>query len=194
MMVTGIPKETTMLKRNLALVLVAGLVLGGGATAWAAGDPAPTTTPTTLTPAERQARAQALKTCLQGAQDTAARKACVAAAGLGTANAAKRKALGLPGPDVLGRAIHGSLLVPGPNSTWQTVTFDRGKVDAATTGTRIVLDRADGQQVSLALTADTAYHGVDGAASLKVGQPALVVSKDGTATHVLQKVRGPKRK
>ena len=193
-----------MLKRNLPMLLVAGLVLGGAAVAWAGGSPArptlvaaaqqeggtsSTTAPTRLTPEERQAKMQALRTCMQNAgEDAAARRACLDQAGVRKPRVGAHHKPGGPGvgPGALGRAVHGEVVVPGENDTWQTVTFDRGTVDEATDGAKIVLDRPDGQTVTLALTADTKYHGIDGAGALQEGKPATVVSKDGKATQVVQ--------
>ncbi|HET9443463.1 MAG TPA: hypothetical protein VFO65_09070 [Acidimicrobiales bacterium] len=192
-----------MLKRNFAVVLVAGLVLGGAAVALAGDGPA---RPTVLAaaqaetqppgpggeePADRQARREALRSCLEAAgEDEAARRACFEAAGPGPARHARRHGPrpGAPfGPALLGRAVHGTVTVPAPEGGgWQEVTFDRGKVDEATDGSKVVLDRADGETVTIGLTADTKYHGVENAEALVDGRPALVVSKDGKATHVLQ--------
>lgn len=194
-----------MLKRNAAVILVAGLVLGGGALAWANGGPArPTllaatqatdstdpTTPPSSAPAtaqERKARREALRTCLQQAgEDKEARRGCFKTAGVRPGHGA-RKGHGLAGAaGLLGRAVHGSVVVPGADGGWQTVTFDRGEVDEATDGSHIVLDRPDGPEVTLALTADTRYHGIAGAGAIEEGRPATVVSRDGKALHVVQK-------
>ena len=219
-----------VLKRNVAVIALAGLVLGGAAVAWAGGSPArptvlaaaqtgDTTTPSStpappLTPEQRQAKRAALRDCMEKAgEDAAARQACLAAAGLpklgdhprpgglggplGPAGPGGPGRPGLrPGPlGGLGKAGHGTVIVPGEGDTWQTVTFDRGKVNEATDGAKIVLDRPDGQKVTIALTADTKYHGIADAASIQKGKPALVVSKDGKATHVVQRdpahARGP---
>lgn len=204
-----------VLKRNVAVFLLAGLVLGGTAVAWAGGSPArPTvlaaaqaagaTTPSTgpaatpLTPAERQAKRAALKACIERAgEDTAARQACFAAAGLpkvgehGPGHGGPGKPGGrLGGPGGLGalaKAVHGTVIVPGEGATWQTVTFDRGTVSDATDGSKIVLDRPDGVKVTIALTAATKYHGIADAAAIHKGKPAMVVSKDGKATQVVQR-------
>jgi hypothetical protein len=195
-----------MLKRNFAVVTVVGLVLAGAAVAWAGGGPerptvlaaAQSTDSTTPpgTPAdpptdeERQARREALRTCLeQAGEDRAARQACFEQAGPGAKRFARRHGPGHgPGiPGALGRAVHGEVIVPDGEGGWQEVTFDRGQVDAATDGSRIVLDRPDGPEVSVALTAETKYHGIEGAGDIVEGRPALVVSKDGNAVHVLQK-------
>lgn len=193
-----------MLKRNLPLLVVAGLVLGGAAVAWAGGLPArptlvaaqagetpSTTAPARLTPEEREAKMQALRTCLQQAgQDDAARRACFDAAGVRKPRiAGEHHKPGRPGAGALGRAVHGTVVVPGENGSWQEVTFDRGTVAAATDESKIVLDRPDGQSVTLSLTADTRYHGIDGAGAIREGRPALVVSKDGKATQVVQGAR-----
>ena len=212
-----------VLKRNVAVILLAGLVLGGAAVAWAGGSPArptvlaaaqtgetttpsstPATPPTPLTPEERQAKRAALKECMEKAgEDTAARQACLAAAGLprlgerGPGHGGPGRHGPRPGAmGVLGKAVHGQVVVPADGETWQTVTFDRGKVNEATDGSKIVLDRPDGESVTIALTADTKYHGIADAAAIQEGKPAVVISKDGKATQVAQHdpahVRGPK--
>lgn len=207
----------SMLKRNAAVVLLAGLVLGGAAAAWAGGSPArptvlaaaqtdgtappaatPAKPPSPLTDAERQAKHAALRACVEAAgEDVAARKACRPAGGLGGGEKGPRH--GHPGPNpgghgplaglgILGKAVHGSVVVPGAtDGTWQTVTFDRGKVDAATDASKIVLARPDGETVTVALTADTRYHGIAGAAGIQEGRRAMVISKDGRATQVVQR-------
>ncbi|MGI8686381.1 MAG: hypothetical protein ACR2MO_15065, partial [Acidimicrobiales bacterium] len=152
----------SMLKRNAAVVVLAGLVLGGAAVAWAGGSPAqptllaaaqtdesapptsaPATPPAPHTEAERPAKRDAIRACLEAAgEDAAARQACVPAGAHGPGH--KDRGPGRPGPlggpGILGKAVHGSAVVPGPTEgTWQTVTFDRGKVEAATDGSKIVL-------------------------------------------------------
>ena len=190
-----------MLKRNFAVVLVAGLVLGGGAAAVAGDDPArptllaaqadpPPSTPEAGERAERRAARQALRTCLeQAGEDDAARRACKEAAGpaLRHGPGHHRRGPGPLGPLPLGRAVHGAVTVPDGNGGWHEVTFDKGTVDEATDGSSIVLDRPDGQIVTIELTADTTYHGVADAAGLVDGRAALVVSRDGKALHVAQR-------
>ncbi len=216
----------SLLKRNAAVVVLAGLVLGGAAAAWAGGSPArptvlaaaqpdgtvpPVSTPgdaatphAPLTDAERQARRDAVRACVEAAgEDATARQACRPAdaprgpghPGPGPGGPGRPGpgpgGPGRPGPAVLGllgKAVHGSVVVPGPTEgSWQTVTFDRGKVDAATDGSKVVLVRPDGVTVTIALTAGTKYHGIADAAGIKKGEPAMVVSKDGKATHVVQR-------
>ena len=195
-----------MSKRNVAAVLVAGLVLGGGAMALANGSPERPTllaaqtqeTPPSTAPgdqkASRRAAADALRACLQQAgEDPAARRTCLQNAGPGVRHGLRHRAHGggplgaLP----LGRAVHGTVIVPDGNGGWHEVTFDRGSVDEATDGSRIVLVRPDGRTVTLALTGDTTYHGIADAAGIVEGRPALVVSEDGKAVHVAQ--RDPER-
>lgn len=203
-----------VLKRNVAVVVLAGLVLGGAAVAWAGGSPArptvvaaaqagetvppsstPGTPPTRPTPEERQAKRAALRACVDNAgEDAAARQACLAAAGLPKLGDRPGGPGGPGGPGFrpgtlgeLGRAVHGTVIVPGEGDTWQTVTFDRGKVNQATDGSKIVLDRPDGVSVTIALTADTKYHGIASAAAIQDGKPAMVVSKDGKATQVVRR-------
>lgn len=192
-----------MLKRNAAVVVLAGLVLGGTAVAWAGGSPprptvvaaaqtGDTTTPpsTPPAPADRHAKRAAARACLESAgEDAAARRACLDAAGLHKpGRGPKHRGGPLGGLGMLGKAVHGSVVVPGEaEGTWQTVTFDRGTVNEATDGDTIVLDRPDGEKVTLAMTADTTFHGVAAAAAIREGKPAMVVSKGGTATQVVQR-------
>ncbi len=206
----------SLLKRNAAVVVLAGLVFGGAAAAWAGGSPArptvlaaaqtdetvphastpgdPVTQHAPLAAAERQAKHDAVRACIEAAGgDAAARRACRPA---GAPHGPGHPGPGPGGPGrpghaglgLLGKAVHGSVVVPGPTEgTWQTVTFDRGKVDATTDGSRIVLDRPDGETVTIALTADTKYHGIADAAGIKKGEPAMVISKDAKATQVVQR-------
>lgn len=195
-----------MLKRNAAVFVVAGLVLAGGAVAWANGPAARptvvtaaqstdgTTPPAARTNEERRAGRAALRACLEAAgDDRGARQACFATAGVRPG-----RHPGRPGPHkaglpfALGRAVHGTVIVPDGDGGWQEVTFDRGKVDEATDSSRIVLDRPDGPTVTIALTSDTRYHGIAGAADVVEGRGAVVVSRDGRALHVLQRDREAK--
>jgi hypothetical protein len=194
-----------MLKRNFAVVLVAGLVLGGGAVALAGDDPArptllaaqtdpPPSTPGAGEPSDRRAARRALRTCLeQAGEDEAARRACKQTAGPALRGGpGHRRGPGPLGLLPLGRAVHGTVTVPDGNGGWHEVTFDKGTVDEATDGSRIVLDRPDGPTVTIELTAETGYHGVADAAGLVDGRTALVVSRDGKALHVAQ--RDPDRR
>lgn len=203
------------MRRNRFALATAGLVLGAAAFAWDGGAQE---RPTLLTAAhpgepgpaggqapddqERRARRAALRTCLQQAgEDRPARRACFARAGAGARPGSAEGSDGRhhrgPGafhrglPGALGRAVHGTVIVPDGAGGFEEVTFDRGRVDAASDSSKIVLDRPDGPEVSLALTPDTKYHGIDNAGALVDGRPALVVSRDGKALHVMQKVPRP---
>jgi hypothetical protein len=91
---------------------------------------------------------------------------------------------------LLGRADHGEVevRVKGDDGkpTWVSVTFDRGKVSAVNQGS-ITLARPDGQSVTLQLSPTTKYHGVTGWQQIATGKGALVVSRSGAATQVLQR-------
>jgi len=67
------------------------------------------------------------------------------------------------------------------------VAFDRGKVNETSDGGKIVIDRPDGQHVTLALTPETKYHGIQDASQLRKGEPAAVTSRDGKALTVAQR-------
>ena len=147
-----------MIKRFTAAAIVATLGLGTGAYAFAAESPGHSTSPTT---------------------------SAAGATNAGHPNGGrggKRADL----DQLIRKADHGSLDVKGQDGTFSTVTFDRGNVDAASP-TSITLTRPDGQHVTKAITADTTYHGIDGAAAIQVGKPALVVSKGDAATVVAQR-------
>lgn len=147
-----------MLKRNFAVLLVAGLVLGGGAFAWAQGSPS-----------QAQGAPAALATVAAGVRDPAARRA------------------GGEGKHALyKRAVHGDLIVRGRGGAFENYTFDRGKVDAASS-TSITLTRPDGKQVTVSITPDTKFRGVRDASGLQTGKPAVVVSQGGKADLVDQR-------
>jgi hypothetical protein len=85
------------------------------------------------------------------------------------------------------RAVHGDVVVKAKDGTFVTVTFDRGTVTAAS-DTSVTLQRPDtNQPVTLTVNADTKVHGADSAAALQVGKDAVVISKAGTATQILQR-------
>jgi hypothetical protein len=88
------------------------------------------------------------------------------------------------------RAVHGDVVVKAKDGTFVTVTFDRGTVTAAS-DTSVTVQRPDtSQPVTLAVNADTKVHGADSPAALQVGKDAIVISKAGTATQILQRPNG----
>ena len=170
-----------MIKRNLAVLLVAGLVLGGGALALAQGQPdRPTVEPGSQGTPDRQARRQAARECLQRAgQDEEARRKCREEHGR------------MRGGALLKNAVHGELIVRGDDGRFENVVFDRGTVNGASDASKVVIDRPDGKQVTIQLTAQTRYRGVADAGQLRKGEPAMVVSRDAKALMVAQ--RDPSR-
>jgi hypothetical protein len=84
------------------------------------------------------------------------------------------------------RAVHGDIVVKDKDGNYVTVTFDRGSV-AAASATSVTLTRPDGPAVTVTVTADTKVHGAATAADLKIGQDAIVVSRAGTATQIVQR-------
>ena len=87
---------------------------------------------------------------------------------------------------VLGRAIHGDLIVRGEDGTWQNVTVDRGTVTAINEST-VEIERPDGQKVTAALDENTRYGPDRERTDVQTGEPAMVVQKDGKALAVMQK-------
>ncbi|MCU1463892.1 MAG: hypothetical protein JWO37_3967 [Acidimicrobiales bacterium] len=149
-----------MLKRNIAVVVLAALVLGVGAYAWAEGAPA--------RPASATATAMAGVPAVGGPADAALRPMRPA------------------GRALLRRGVHGDVIVKDKNGTFVTVTFDKGKVTGHT-GSSITVERPDGKSVTLTLDAATTYRGIASAADIRDGKGAIVVSKGGTATTVAQR-------
>lgn len=93
---------------------------------------------------------------------------------------------------IFDRADHGTIEIKMKaattgTATWQTVTFDRGQVSAATAG-QITLARPDGQSVTLTIGPNTKWQGVTSEAQIVTGKGALVVSEDGTALIIRQRV------
>jgi hypothetical protein len=154
------------LGKKVAGAALAGFVaLGAGAVAFAAdgSSSAPTAAPAVTT-----------------AGGTSAAKAA------GKAPGAKGKAaLG-----ILRRSDHGDIEVQvkgtkGATPTWQTVTFDRGSVtDIA--ADHITVARPDGQSVTLTISSTTKFRGVTSWQDIQKGKPAVVVSRSGAATQILQ--------
>ncbi|MDQ3569375.1 MAG: hypothetical protein M3396_01880 [Actinomycetota bacterium] len=176
-----------MIKRNIAILLVAGIVLGGGALALAQGPPDRSTVEPSAAQAPddrkaaRQARREAARKCMQDAgEDLARRQQCRQQFKAGKAG---KGAWGGP----LRRAVHGDLVVGGADGRFEKLVFDRGTLNQASDATKIVIDRPDGQQVTLALTDQTRYRGVQGANQLRKGEPAVVTSRDGKALTVAQR-------
>ena len=180
-----------MLKRNLALLVLAAVMLGGGAYAWAqTSDTSPSAPSTTAPGGAAPNRRAAMQQCLQqnGVTDPRSatpdqRKAvrqCV------QQNGPKRGPGNGPGPGVLGRVVHGDLIVRSKDGTFQNVTYDRGKQDSHK-GNTLTITRPDDKKVSVELTGDTKFKGVQNASELQDGRETLVVSKDGKALMVGQR-------
>ena len=91
-----------------------------------------------------------------------------------------------PGGGPLARAVHGNLIVRAQDGTFENVAFDRGTLTAVSDSS-LTLQRPDGVDVTVKLDGDTRYRGVENAAALRKGEPAAVVSKDGTARVVMQR-------
>ena len=83
------------------------------------------------------------------------------------------------------RTVHADLVVQDKSGAFVTVTIDRGTVSAVN-ATSITLDRADGKQATLTINNDTKVHGVASVSAVQTGKMATVVSRDGTATQIVQ--------
>ena len=171
-----------MLKRNVALFLMAGLILGGGAVAWARSDGGrPTLAATTATgkPGGRQ-QCLAQNGVTAGQRPTAAQRQAVLEC-LQAAGAPGKGAKGL-----LARVVHGDLVVRGAGGKFTNVVYDRGK-EKGLAGDKLTITRPDGVDVTVTLTSSTRYRGVQNSAGLQTGRPTLVLSNpDGTALIVAQ--------
>ena len=160
-----------MMRQRIAAVLVATLGLAGGAAAWAQADPED--------PQVQKAQAQQTPPGEDEGKRTAP---------------AEGRRKGRHGPHILGRAIHGDLIVRGEDGNWENVTVDRGTVTAINESS-IEIERPDGQKVTAALDENTRYGPDRDRSDIQVGQPAMVVQKDGKAVAVMQKDpnrRGPR--
>ena len=154
-----------MMRQRMAAVLVAALGLAGGAAAWAQADPeGPQVGGAQTEPSQAE----------DGAREGEKQRP----------PGERRK--GRAGPHLLGRAIHGDLIVPGENGAWENVTVDRGTVTVINE-TSIEVERPDGKKVTAALDDNTRYGPNRERTDVKPGQPAMVVQKDGKAVMVLQK-------
>jgi hypothetical protein len=149
-----------MLKRNLAILVLVGALLGGGAYAWAQTSDTSTSAPPSTSAAAAPSGQQA--------------------------PAAQGKAAGKAGrAGVLRRVVHGDLVVRGKDG-FQNVTYDRGTEDGVSDNA-LTITRPDGKKVTVKLTGDTRYRGVKDASQLQAGKQTLVVSKDGNALMVGQR-------
>jgi hypothetical protein len=95
-------------------------------------------------------------------------------------------AIGRPVIRAIGRrTVHADLVVQDKGGAFVTVTIDRGTVSAVNASS-ITLNRADGKQATLTINNDTKVHGVASVSAVQTGKMATVVSRDGTATQIVQ--------
>jgi hypothetical protein len=184
-----------MLKRNLALLVLAAVLLGSGAYAWAQTSDTSPSAPSTTAPGAAPDRQAAVQQCLQqsGATDPKSatpdqRKAirdCLKEKGVKRGRPG-RAGPGKPGPGVLSRVVHGDLIVKGQDGKFENVIYDRGKQDSVKDN-KLTITRPDDKKVTVTLTGDTKYKGVKDASELQDGRETLVVSKDGKALTVGQR-------
>lgn len=160
--------------KKIAGLAVAGAVIAGaGTVAWAANNGASATNST-----------------LMSASALASAAVTPAAATQATGKAAKADKGG--GLAVLRRADHGDLEIrvkgSGGNTaaTWETVTFDRGKVTSVAAD-HITLARPDGKSTTLTINASTKYKGVTSWQQVTTSKGAVVISENGTATTIAQR-------
>jgi hypothetical protein len=159
-----------MIKRMLSTVVVASLVLGGAAYAYAQAqpdDPRAAGDAPEAAPGPR-ARCRAVLGGDDGAraQGARARRFC------------RHHAL-------LARTVHGDLVVRTRDG-FANLTYDRGEVTSVS-AEEITLRRPDGPSVTLALADDTRYIGVGGPDEIRTGEQAAVLAREGTAVAVAQR-------
>jgi hypothetical protein len=163
-----------VLKRNFAVVLIAGLVVGGGAFAWAQSDTAgPSLDATVTAPAGDKTQLRACVQQARQAKDRAAAQKCFADAGVTPGKAGRAGKAG-----VLGRVVHGDLVVRGKQGAFEKVTIDKGTV-VSVSDSSLTVKRPDGVSVTVKLTPDTKRSG-----EVKAGDRVMVLSRDGTALRV----------
>ena len=173
-----------MLKRHLGGLIVAALVAGGGATAWAAAPDTPGTTATAdakSRPTAEQAKAcrDAHKAGQEPSEDCQQFRQ----------QKRRRHASDKAGGAILRHTIHGDLVVKGKDGAIENVTLDKGTVESKGDRT-ITLKREDGKSVTLKVDDETRYKGVDDFAGVQTGKPAVIISKDGVARSVGQRGAG----
>ena len=157
----------TFVKRNIAAVIVAATVMGLGAVAWAQETPDPTVGGPAVSEAQEAPNVPDGDRPHPGPMGRMGRRH--------------------HGPGPMGRAVHGDLIVRTKDGTFENVTFDKGQV-VSHDGGKIVLKRPDSDtNVTITLTDDTRYRGVENASEIRDGERAVVVSKDGKAVSVGQR-------
>jgi hypothetical protein len=146
------------LKRNAAIVVVAAVVVGVGAYAWAQGAPS-------------------------GPSLSANASAGAAASSRAASGAAGAKAR-VPGA-LLRRVAHGDLVVRTRNG-FENMTYDAGRVTAHSASS-ITVQYPGRDPVTLTLDSSTRYRGIHSADELQDGKAAAVLSQGGTAKLVVQR-------
>ena len=99
--------------------------------------------------------------------------------------AAPHSGAGVRPRGLLRRVEHGDLTVKTKNGVEQ-VTLDRGTVTAVS-ATSITIRRPDGVAVTKTIDASTRFRGIDSAADIQAGKPAIVVSKGDSAVVICQR-------
>lgn len=163
----------SFIKKHAAVLVVAGLVVCGGAAAGAYAADAPSRPTVSLDQAAQAASADGL-----GAQTPADSQA-------GAQAGVRLGRRGRAGMALLRRTVHGDLVVRTKDG-FQHVAYDRGKL-ASASGTTLTLTRPDGVTVTVTVNDQTKYRGVSGFGQLQTGRPTLVLSKDGVALVVAQR-------
>jgi hypothetical protein len=171
-----------MVKRHLAGLIVAAVVVGGGATAWAAAPDASSGSTPSAPSRPTKEQVKACRDAKQAGQEPSAECRQLR-------QQAGRRGRPGPGDAIERRMVHGDLIVRGKDGTFENVTVDKGTVDSKGDNS-LTLKRADGKTVTLKVDANTKFKGVENFAAVQTGQPAIVVSHDGTARLVGQRAPG----
>jgi hypothetical protein len=105
--------------------------------------------------------------------------------------AARARNQAKPRPDgpLMGRVVHGDLIVRGKDGTFENATVDKGILEAKG-DKNLTVKRADGKTVTIKVDDATKYRGVAGFDALQTGKAAVVLSHDGVARMVGQRAPG----
>lgn len=173
-----------MMKSKIATLLIGAVVVGGGAVAYGQTQPSDPSLGGDSAAGSSAGPRRPARACMKAHRDNPGAAPSAECQQLREKFGARRGAGGGEHP-LLRKGIHGEILVKDGDG-FSTVIFDRGKVTAASGGS-VTLERPDGKSVTVSTDDGTKYRGVDGYSSIRVGEPAFVVTKAGKTILVGQR-------